>query len=214
MRVRLALHAHHQTTDGTVMVCDTTRAVVHTVRGPHADALRVVLDADHDGRRPEGIDLPDHLDAAVVADLVAAGVLTAVTPMPASTRDSTREWDRRRALAVGAGAVAGIVTLALPTAAHAASVALPAAPTGDEYLGVDPYTRTFIVYWEPIPAPFTYTWSVFNTTSGKVLLATGSASASYFETAVYTYPLGISHLRLEVVSVTNPTASDALNHTV
>ena len=51
-------------------------------------------------------------------------------------------------------------------------------------------------------------------TSGKVLLASGTSSASYFETAVYTYPLGISHLRIEVSSLTNPAVTDSLNYDV
>ena len=219
MRVRLVHRQHHVTADGDVLVCDTDRAVVHTVRGVHAASMRQVID-----HAAPDLDLPDD---AVTLDLVTAGLLARCAPDtdhdggPLEARPAAHATDaphtstavdRRRFLGLSATAAAGITTLALPTAAHAASHELPAAPTGDEYIGTNTSSRQFIVYWEPVPAPFDYSWSAFNTSSGKTLLASGTASASYFETVVYTWPIGSTSLRLEITSITDPAVSDALDY--
>lgn len=211
--MRLVHRQHHVTADGDVLVCDTDRAVVHTVRGAHAASMRLVID-----HTASDVDLPDD---AVTLDLVTAGLLARCAPdtdhdgHPLEARragHASPAVDRRRFLGISATAAAGITTLALPTAAHAASSELPAAPTGDEYIGTNTSSRQFIVYWEPVPAPFDYSWSAFNTSSGKTLLASGTASASYFETVVYTWPIGSTSLRLEITSITDPAVSDAFDY--
>ena len=202
MRVRLAHHAHHLTADGAVMVCDTRQSVVHTVYGAHAAALRALLAAvDHaaDTDRDGTLDVTDD---TIAADLVAAGLVDQVDGTPV---------DRRRAIALGTGAIAGIVTLALPTAAHAASVALPAAPTSTPSFTRSTSTRIIRVTWNSTPEAFNYNWIVYGADAGLVEKARGTASSGSLPTAIYTMPIGVTAFRVEVTSITSTTTSYAAN---
>ncbi|MFM7253422.1 MAG: hypothetical protein ACKO27_10210 [Ilumatobacteraceae bacterium] len=113
--------------------------------------------------------------------------------------------------AAGRRAAAHAASTELPDnpPATTTTVALPAAPTGEFDLGINVAGRQFVVIWEPVPAPFDYTWAVYNTSGGgKTLLASGTASTSSSETIVYTWPIGSTSLRLEVTSDTDPAVSD------
>ncbi|MFZ9629901.1 MAG: hypothetical protein ACO3C1_11190 [Ilumatobacteraceae bacterium] len=204
MRVRLAHRTHHVTDDGAVMVCDTRQALVHTVHGPYADALRALLAAAESGAdtdRDGWLDVTD----PIAADLVAAGVVEAAEAA------ATAPLDRRRALALSAGALAGIVTLALPTAAHAASVALPAAPTSTPTFSRSTSTRNIRVTWTSTPEVFNYDWIVYASDAGLVEKARGTASSGSLPTVIYTMPIGVTLFRVEVTSITSTATSYAAN---
>jgi hypothetical protein len=190
MRVRQADVIIEHTATGA-LVCDPGAGVVHRLQPPHSDYLRTASSTGH---------LPHD---RVTLDLIELGILQSA---------EHHEGLTRRAVLTTAAAV-GITTLTLPRAAAASSTAPAPAPTGDLFLSEDPVERKLIVYWEPVPAPFNYTWTVFNTASGSVQIATGTQAASYFDIAVYTVPSNISSVRLEVASITSPVVTETYDTT-
>ena len=231
--MRLVHRQHHVTADGDVLVCDTDRAVVHTVRGVHAASMRQVID-----HAAPDLDLPDD---DVTLDLVTAGLLARCAPdtdhdggplearpaaLATDAPHTSTAVDRRRFLGLSATAAAGITTLALPTAAHAAShelppsppattttVALPAAPSGGPSVTRSTSTRNIRVTWVSSPEAFTYQWIVYSNDDELIERASGTAISGALPVVIYTMPAGVVKFRVTTTSNTSPAATHTTNLT-
>jgi hypothetical protein len=189
-----------------ILVCDADLALVHRVSGRAADVLRQVL---ANRGEPAALESDD-----ITSGLVAAGVLVAA--------GAPGDLVSRRSFVNAAAAVGamGIVTLALPRAAAASSVVggdvgggggesnLPAAPSSAITTNFDFGTGRLRVFWEPLPAPFNYTYTITlsqGTTGTGALTGTLAAGETLIQIFNIDTPGG--SISVQFTSITSPSST-------